>query len=434
MAFVQARLVPAILNGVTDQRAKGEAAEPHGEDRDLRKQVEGVLDPEGEFESSLEAMRALASDPAIRALLGSAANLGHLEQLAQESRHNIEVAVDSIAAFAGLGWYLEPFPVPVRRDAVLALQAGGVHEAEQFLLHAVQEWMLRRPVKQVAAIGAADEEFHVLFKQRHRLLEKALRHHLFGAYEASVPIVLAQIEGITADATGGKLFFSTDARRQADVVDDSVLAAIPGYLPRLRGFFSRGSRVTSADGGLSRHAVLHGRELAYDSSLNSAKCFLLLQAVLDWAMPRVRTEAARRRSEREAANAGVSGAREDGSRIDDREFPETRAVLRWLQTVQLGQWRSSGRFRSDVIGGWLTDADLIARGLPDPHGVQVHVREGEVVWMWRRTVSGWHLGIAMIAHDMSEYLWSAAEPPGGPPGDDVQWGRPFDTPADWRRG
>ena len=43
---------------------------------------------------------------------------------------------------------------------------------------------------------------------RASLVEKAIAHHFAGAYEASIPIIDAQIEGLTRDLTN-QSFFST---------------------------------------------------------------------------------------------------------------------------------------------------------------------------------------------------------------------------------
>ena len=65
--------------------------------------------------------------------------------------------------------------------------------------------------------------------ERGRLIGRAWDHHVAGAYEASIPIVLAQIDGITADATlsptgrRGKMFFFPSGSHYVEVVDDTTL-------------------------------------------------------------------------------------------------------------------------------------------------------------------------------------------------------------------
>ena len=59
-----------------------------------------------------------------------------------------------------------------------------------------------------------------------------------------MPIVLAQVDGISHDATAsddepqGRSFFSMSPQRQAEVADDETLAGIAFGLPAVRTWFS----------------------------------------------------------------------------------------------------------------------------------------------------------------------------------------------------
>jgi hypothetical protein len=279
--------------------------------------------------------------------------------------------------------------------------------------------------------------------RRRRLLLKAVEHHEAGAYEASIPIVLAQIEGLTADVTGGKLFFSRREDKQADVVDEAVLSAVPGHLAALREHYSEGGHETRSSGGLSRHEILHGRELGYDTRINSLKVFPLLETVVAWARPRAEAEAERRRAKRWAANAGSDELAADGARLDDREFAATREGLRWLWTCQLGQYRNPGHFRDDMLTIALTGGNSISKNLPAPHGFEMRLApDKQTFWAWRPTISGWHLGIAatVLSNNgdgdirLAEWLWDApCAPHSGPDEDPAGWGGgPFAAPPNWR--
>lgn len=89
------------------------------------------------------------------------------------------------------------------------------------------------------------------------------------AYEASVPIVYAHVEGICFDVTNTP-FFSTREDRTVQPMDDETLAGLHEALPVARDWFSTGLHQTSLspDEG-SRHGVLHGRALRYDNRLLS---------------------------------------------------------------------------------------------------------------------------------------------------------------------
>jgi hypothetical protein len=127
---------------------------------------------------------------------------------------------------------------------------------------------------------------------------------------------------------------------------------------------------------------------------------------------------------------------EQGRRVDDREFSETRDVLRVLGTSAMGWYRQQGRFRADVVGGVYDVADFQKRGLPADHGIHQRVRvDGCEVMYWRVTASSWALGLGLDANEdrLEQYLYAAAHPPTGLPTEREEgWGARNETPPDWR--
>lgn len=135
----------------------------------------------------------------------------------------------------------------------------------------------------------------------------------------------------------------------------------------------------------------------------------------------------RRDTERAAAqeqddlkrHAGVSGTTEDGRQVDQREFKETRAALRWIATAEMG-W-----FRNDPPG---YRADLVPmlepfRDLPEAHGIDLHVDDaGGAWWASRRTITGWCFAIGAAGPPPDQWLYDGPDPPSGFPGSDPVWG------------
>ncbi|MFL0426540.1 hypothetical protein ACH0AC_12385 [Micrococcus luteus] len=139
-----------------------------------------------------------------------------------------------------------------------------------------------------------------------------------------------------------------------------------------------------------------------------------------------------RKAERQAVNAGSDSVNGDGKRVDDREFFETRDMLRLLSNSAMGHHRQRGHFRDDLVGGVYREGDFIKRGLPGSHGFHQTVRsDGAEVMYWRRTISGWVLGIALHWEDgvFFERYWASAVPPDGFTSDG--WSRPWESPPDW---
>jgi len=143
----------------------------------------------------------------------------------------------------------------------------------------------------------------------------------------------------------------------------------------------------------------------------------------------------RREEEIEAARiawyAGDKRRRADGTLLDQREFEVTKNALRWIQTCHLGHYNDRARYRQDLM-------DLLGnfrqQGLPPDSGITMHVsKNGQSWYAWRRTPSGYVLGIGANDGRANEWLYESWEPPRGFPGRDSSWGdTPFDTPPNWR--
>lgn len=171
---------------------------------------------------------------------------------------------------------------------------------------------------------------------------------------------------------------------------------------------------TGAIGSETRHAVMHGRELRYDTRVNSTKAFVLLAAVAEWAQPQIRGQIDRRRAERDQHYAGSDETDARGRRLDRRGFVPTRTALRSLGFAQAGYWRSKGRFGSmDELR-----ADPMSSLLEEPDAIVVAHATAGTWWAWRRSESTWVFGIGCSGDDPLA-LWyydGRTVPEDGPPG------------------
>jgi hypothetical protein len=383
----------------------------------------------------LEGFREIVGSPAGRSMLRAHGHdPAHVDELL--SRHDRLVATLSAAirTFADHGWApTGRMPTDHYTQALaLAQEDQSLNRAEETLVEGWegQSSLLDFVPGQLSGFGSEDRPYNAPFRARARLVRKALEHHKAGAYEASIPLLLAHIEGITADVTGGRLFFSKSPQRMAEVVDDATIAGLHEAFPTVRAWFSKDEPLTVMTDSASRHGILHGRVLSYDTKLNSTKCIVLLLAVMEWAQPIAYAEGLRRRREREELYAGSSEVDENGRRLDDREFGETKRALQWIYTCQVGWYRNDGRYRKDLLQML---RDLTSHGLPLNHGISMHVSpEGESWWAWRRTPSGQVLGIGANSPPLTQWLYDATEPPQGGPAPGSGWGdEPFDTPPNW---
>jgi hypothetical protein len=124
-----------------------------------------------------------------------------------------------------------------------------------------------------------------LLLARNRLLDKAFEHHSRGEHEASVLIVLSQIDGITLQFTESKHGFFVGAKSY-NFLDDSTVAGMPEVLPLVWRYVNRGPRETSQSGAFQRSPIMHGTQLAFGTEVNSTKAFALLSGVIDWLGPK----------------------------------------------------------------------------------------------------------------------------------------------------
>jgi hypothetical protein len=120
--------------------------------------------------------------------------------------------------------------------------------------------------------------------------------------------------------------------------------------------------------------------------------------------------------------AGIDGTDSQGRRLDQREFAETRSSLRWLATVQMGWYRRDGtnRYRPDLLQ--MAESRFLTLGLPEEHGVVMRVDHTGQRWFgYRRTLSGWCLGIGAGGPPPDQMVWDGASPPDGFPGEQSGW-------------
>lgn len=406
----------------------------------MQQQVWTAVDPAGETRELIDAVTSEGVE--IASWMGRLGvdlddTLATLGTVGAEYRSLIASIAESVRVLGPRGWAVMYMQTEVTARAVALVGEGRGDEADDLLAGQWEgegEWRLKRICDRVGTMGAGDDELKRLYGERARLLTLARAHHLAGRYDASVPILQAQMEGLTMDVTDGSKFF-TKAAAKADLVDPKELVSIAAALSALQATYGQDVRETQTAGSLSRHGVLHGRELAYDTRVNSAKTWSVMDALVQWGLPRAREVTAARRAERQAAYAGAADVDDRGRRLDDREVAETRNALRLVASSALGHHNRVGGFRHDIVGGVYGASDFVKRGLPPEHRMEQAVRaDGQEAMYWRRTVSGWVLGIAVTFGEghFGEYLYSAPEDPSGfaterAPG----WAALFGTPPEW---
>jgi hypothetical protein len=135
----------------------------------------------------------------------------------------------------------------------------------------------------------------------------------------------------------------------------------------------------------------------------------------DGRLSRERSQLARRE-----ALAGVEGTDLEGRQLDRREFEETQDALRWIATCQMGWYNQRKHYRRDLM---TFVNDFSRQGLPADHGIVMRVRkDGKAWYAYRRTPSGWVLGIGANKGTPDQWFYDGPHPPKSYPQPGHGWG------------
>lgn len=238
-----------------------------------REQVEQLLALPG----SIGELRPLAGP------LGSADSRQAREDLAGQQNELVTGTVTAIEQLVDQGWAVSTNIDPRCSVDAAALYANDQDsEAEEILCDTYEHHRCGWKASVRLPVLFHGTKLEAAAQARGALIANAWDRHLAADYASAIPVVLAQVDGVTVDVTGGKYFFN-HPHDQDQFVNDETLATVSGKtLVRVREMFS--ARATrTAEGGLSRHGVVHGRFYGYDTRAYSVKCFMLLLAVIEWA-------------------------------------------------------------------------------------------------------------------------------------------------------
>ena len=111
----------------------------------------------------------------------------------------------------------------------------------------------------------------------------AYEDHKAGRYHASIPVMLAQIDGIAHDLTSTTFYRKGRAKHlqanETTVGDPEGLAALADIISA--------NRESTEEGPISlpyRHGIQHGRDLGYANRRTSTKAFATLLALRPWVL------------------------------------------------------------------------------------------------------------------------------------------------------
>lgn len=181
-------------------------------------------------------------------------------------------------------------------EAALELHdAGKDDEAERNLV----DWFTKENIELFAIIRA--RRFHQAMLRDDQLRE-ALNLYLEERYIAAVPLILIACDGFASDVSGISPF-----AEGADLTAFDSVVGHPTGLPALIGLLKKGA-YKSRDDEMTmpeRHKIMHGRSLGYANKTVCAKAWLLMMALVDWAIDKSSEDERKAEAER-VANVSLS--------------------------------------------------------------------------------------------------------------------------------
>jgi len=197
------------------------------------------------------------------------------------------------AATEGLGKAsrnLANFPIEVQVKLLALMQTGWALDPDQPILfvrlvegefgkeHAMEALVASHFESRMGEIQATLAKRH---PERAAIQADAFDAHLRGLYTLSVPVLLAQADGIVGDRFKRKQLFSKSGEH---CLSSLIKEMEPGQLSTMWAEILSGEAEVSANvrslpagfAGLNRHAVLHGTDLQYGTRHNSLKALSML--------------------------------------------------------------------------------------------------------------------------------------------------------------
>jgi hypothetical protein len=182
---------------------------------------------------------------------------------------------ESILLLAKHGWYLDmEMPMPGILALLEALDEGNQSEIEEALCDYFQDRLAR-----------IEESIVKRFPHRTHLVRAAFDAHRREEYVLSIPVLLAQTDGICKEVTDQHLFTKEKGKpHTAKYVErwaaNKFRKALLGPLAQTTPINASERERPGGSDALNRHTVLHGEDVNYGSKKNSLKAISLLDYIV----------------------------------------------------------------------------------------------------------------------------------------------------------
>jgi hypothetical protein len=196
------------------------------------------------------------------------------EKISESMRELPPRTQTALLALASHGWYLDfEWTMPQLWALEESLSNGDVEKAEKELLGHFE-----------ARLDQIESCLVEKFPHRARVIHPAFDAHRREEYELSIPVLLAQTDGICKEITAKYLFIRFNKKPEVasyveDSITDAFAAALMSPLCKILPIAAPQSERPADTDLLNRHAVLHGESLNYGSKANSLRAISLINYV-----------------------------------------------------------------------------------------------------------------------------------------------------------
>jgi len=200
-----------------------------------------------------------------------------LENFLESFRQLPENIQAALLTLGNHGWFFDlEMPLPILWELENALNEGDLKGAEAALVDYFRE-----------NLQSIENRLNSKFPLRAKILSSAFNAHKCGEYELSIPVFLAQTDGICYEVINQYFFMRVRGEKKpstaiyvdtlaSDTFRHALLSPLSLPLPISA---SKNERDESFN-ELNRHQVMHGESLDYGTEINSLKSVSLLNYVV----------------------------------------------------------------------------------------------------------------------------------------------------------
>lgn len=174
------------------------------------------------------------------------------------------------------GWFFDlEMPLPFLWELENALNEGDINQAEAALVDYFRE-----------NLETIENRFVTKFPHRAKIINAAFSAHKRGEYELSIPVFLAQTDGICYEVVNQYLFMRVRGEKKPStaiyvdsIASDTFRHALLSPLSQPLPISASKKERSETFNELNRHQVMHGESWDYGTEINGLKSISLLNYV-----------------------------------------------------------------------------------------------------------------------------------------------------------